>query len=76
MVRPRRNGSKSELRCMQERSLKIPEYVTMFFFMFILFRMHEGDTVTEKEIDIAIQMTLEYVLAPRSNQSTLNGQQK
>ena len=42
----------------------------MFFFMFVLFRMHERDTVTEKDIDIAIQMTLEYVLAQRSKQST------
>ena len=42
----------------------------MFFFMFVLFRMHEQDTVTEKDIDIAIQMTLVYILAQRSKQST------
>ena len=29
----------------------------MFFFMFVLFRMNEQDTVTEKDVDIAIQMT-------------------
>ena len=38
--------------------------------MFVLFRMHEQDTVTEKDIDIAIQMTLVYILAQRSKQST------
>ena len=48
----------------------------MFFFMFVLFRMNERDTVTEKDVDIAIQMTLEYVLAHRDPSKVLDGQKK
>ena len=35
-----------------------------------IFRTHERDTATEKEFDIAIQKTLDYVLPQRSKQST------
>ena len=48
----------------------------MFFFMFVLFRMNERDTVTEKDVDIAIQMTLEYVLGHRDPSKVLDGQKK
>ena len=55
---------------------KTQDNLTMFFFMFVLFRMNERDTVTEKDVDIAIQMTLEYVLAHRDPSKVLDGQKK
>ena len=41
-----------------------------FIWSFILFRIHEKDTVTGLKLVIAIQMTLEHVLAQRYKQST------
>ena len=57
--------------CTRKKSLKYPEQITRLAYLHIVvFRMHERDTDTEKELDTVLQMTLEYALTQRFKPST------
>lgn len=48
-----------------EKSLKNPMSRLLVLFTFLLFRMRERQTATEKEFGIVLQMTLGYILTRR-----------
>ena len=50
---------------------KTPEQITsVVYFHVTFFRVHERETATEIEFDIALRMILEHVLTQRFKQST------
>lgn len=63
---------RKELYGTERNLLKNPERITFAVYLHnILFGTHGGDTVTEKEFNTVLQMTLEHAL---STSKVLNGQ--